>query len=111
MTTKSRCRQVILRHGMTYHMPSLTKKILKGKPYYYLRECQRVNGKPKIIWTMYLGSPETMFARLTRPKPKKVLVHEFGASAASFDIASSLDIVATIDRHVPKEGAKGPTVG
>src|SRR6266436_465684 len=27
-------------------MPSLTKKIVHGKPYYYLRECQRVNGKP-----------------------------------------------------------------
>jgi len=30
--------------SMTYHMPSLIKKkILRGKPYYYLRECQRVN--------------------------------------------------------------------
>jgi hypothetical protein len=28
-------------------MPSLTKKIVRGKPYYYLRECQRVNGKPQ----------------------------------------------------------------
>src|SRR6516164_4078253 len=47
----------LLHVSMTYHMPSLTKKILRGKPYYYLRECQRVNGKPKIISTIYLGTP------------------------------------------------------
>ena len=45
---------------MTYHMPSLTKKILRGKPYDDLRECQRVNGKPKIISTIYLGTPESI---------------------------------------------------
>jgi hypothetical protein len=29
-------------------MASLTPKTLKGRTYYYARECQRVNGKPKI---------------------------------------------------------------
>ena len=48
-------------------MPSLTKKIVRGKPYYYLRECQRVNGKPKIVSTTYLGSPESIRERLLRP--------------------------------------------
>lgn len=48
-------------------MPSLTKKIVRGKPYYYLRECQRVNGKPKVVSTIYLGSPESIRDRLLRP--------------------------------------------
>lgn len=74
-------------------MPSLTKKMIKGKPYYYLRECQRVEGKPKIIWTMYLGSSETIRDRVLNPEPHKVEIFEFGASAAAFDIASTLDIV------------------
>jgi len=97
--------------GMTHHMPSLTKKIIKGHAYYYLRECQRVNGKPKIVRTIYLGSAKTLLDRVTRPTPQQVDIHEFGASAATYDIACALDVVGTIDRHVPKRGTQGPTVG
>ena len=92
-------------------MPSLTKKIVHGKPYYYLRECQRVNGKPKIVSTLYLGSPESIRDRLLRPPPAEVAFQEFGGSAALFSIAQALEVVATIDRHVPKLGAQGPSVG
>jgi transposase len=92
-------------------MPSITKKMIKGKPYYYLRECQRVNGKPKIIWTTYLGTPETIRDRILNPEPHEIEIFEFGASAAAFDIASTLDIVSIVDRHCPKRTASGPSVG
>lgn len=92
-------------------MASLTKKIIDGKPYYYLRECQRVNGKPKIVSTLYLGSPESIRERLLCPKPAQIDFQEFGGSAAAFSIAQTLDIVATIDRHVAKRGHQGPSVG
>src|SRR5260370_32980029 len=92
-------------------MLSLTKKIVRGKPYYYLRECQRVNGKPKIVSTLYLGSAESIRDRLLRPQPAEVAFQEFGGSAAAFSIAQALDVVATIDHHVPKHGAQGPSVG
>ena len=35
-------------------MASILKKAIRSKPY-YARECQRVNGKPKIVWQKYLG--------------------------------------------------------
>lgn len=92
-------------------MPSLTKKIIRGKPYYYLRECQRVEGRPKIVSTIYLGTPQRILERLMRPEPTRVALREFGASAAVFDLAQAFDVVATIDRHVPKRGSQGPTVG
>jgi len=92
-------------------MPSLAKKIVNGKPYYYLRECQRVGGKPKIIWTQYLGSPKRLLERLMCPDPKEIDISEFGASAACFDIATALDVVAVIDRHVPKRGSDSLSVG
>jgi transposase len=92
-------------------MPSLTKKIVRGKPYYYLRECQRVQGKPKIVKTIYLGSPQKIYERLLCPEPAKIAFQEFGGSAAVFSMAQTLDVVATIDRHVPKRGAQGPSVG
>jgi transposase len=92
-------------------MASLTKKIIGGRPYYYLRECQRVNGKPTIVWQQYLGSAEDLVRRLANPTPQKAIVREFGASAACLDMAQQLDLVATIDRHVPKRGPLGPSVG
>ncbi|MBI3178358.1 MAG: IS1634 family transposase [Deltaproteobacteria bacterium] len=92
-------------------MPSLTKKLIHGKPYYYLRECQRVGGRPKIVWTLYLGSPQRLVERLTHPEPQSVALHEFGASAATYDIARELEVVSIIDRHVPKRGSRGPSVG
>lgn len=92
-------------------MPSLTKKIIRGRPYYYLRESQRVQGKPKIVSTLYLGSAESIRDRLFRPQPAEVAFQEFAGSAAVFSIAQQLDVVATIDRHVPKRGAQGPSVG
>src|SRR5918995_380184 len=90
---------------------SLTKKTIRGKPYYYFRECQRVGGKPKIVSTIYLGTAQGILESLTRPQPQRIAIREFGASAAVFDMAHTLDIVATIDRHVPKRGAQGPSVG
>jgi len=92
-------------------MPSLTKKMIRGHPYYYLRECQRVDGKPKIVWQQYLGSPAELVRRLAGPTPHKAVVREFGASAACVDVARQLDVAAIIDRHVPKRGVRGPSVG
>jgi transposase len=92
-------------------MASLTKKMIRGKPYYYLRESKRVNGKPKIVSTIYLGPPQRLLDRLLRPEPATVALAEFGASAAVFTLAQALEVVATIDRHVPKRGGQGPSVG
>jgi transposase len=98
---------------MTYDltMASLTKKFIKGRPYYYLRECRRVNGKPKIVWQEYIGTPQQLALRLTNPRPQEIIVREFGASAAAFDTAQQLQVVSLIDRYVPKEGSQGPSVG
>ena len=95
-------------------MASLTKKIIKGRAYYYLRECQRVNGKPKITWQKYLGPAEQLIERLKNPAlnvPQGVVLREFGASQACFDIATRLDVVNVIDRHAPKRRGDGLSVG
>jgi transposase len=92
-------------------MASLTKKMIAGKPYFYLRQCQRVDGKPKIVWTHYIGSPDRLVQRLMRPEPLRVTLHEFGASAAVFAVAQELQLIETIDRHVPKRSGVGPSVG
>jgi hypothetical protein len=73
-------------------MASLTKKLIGGRPYYYLRECRRVNGKPKIVWQEYIGTPQQLVVRLTRPEPQEAVIREFGAVAAAFDMAEQLGI-------------------
>jgi transposase len=99
-------------------MPSLTKKIIRGKVYYYARECQRVDGKPKIVWQKYLGRLDDILAAVAergeaRPLPqpqREGTVTDLGAVAALYDLSCRLDLVALIDHHVPKRG-RGPSVG
>ncbi len=95
-------------------MASLTKKMIRGKAYYYARECKRVDGKPKITWQKYLGRAEDIIATLTNEpavrEPREAVLADFGAVVALYDLARRLAIVSHIDRHVPKVGS-GPTVG
>lgn len=92
-------------------MAVLTKKIISGRPYYYLRECQRVDGKPKIVWQKYLGSVDQIIEKLRAPTPMSVSLREFGASRACFEVARELDVVETIDRFCPKRRTDGLSVG
>src|SRR5205814_6988317 len=91
-------------------MPSLTKKIIRGKPYYYLRECQRVEGKPKIVSTIYLGPPQSILYSLMPPAPAQLATYEFGASAAVCDIAQAIDLPAPLDHAVPKPSPDDPLI-
>lgn len=103
---------------MTYLMASITKKIIRGRPYYYARECQRVNGKPKIIWQKYLGRLEDIVAAVSAPPPLPPTVTdrsegwtvELGGVGALYDLCQRLDLQGVIDRHVPKR-TRGPSVG
>jgi len=98
-------------------MASITKKIIHGKPYYYARECRRIDGKPKIVWQKYLGRADDIIQAMTQParavsapEPEKAIITEFGAVVALYDLAQRLHLCEFIDRHVPKAGP-GPSVG
>jgi len=95
-------------------MASLTKKIIHGRKYYYARICKRINGKPKIVQTIYLGTLEKIIhnAHKANEVPQAAEVHlaELGATAALWDLAKRLQFVEIVDRHAPKR-RQGPTVG
>jgi transposase len=82
--------------------------------YYYLVESRRVNGKPRPVVLKYLGTAEAVGARFAETEregaPVAAHVVEFGALAALWDLASRLDLVGAIDRHVPKRD-QGASVG
>jgi transposase len=87
-------------------MASLTAKVIKGRTYYYARECRRVNGKPTIVRTVYLGSLDRILAAVqgaqTPPTPQSVDIASFGDVAALWDLARSIGLVDLIDRILPK---------
>lgn len=95
-------------------MASLTHKIINGHKYYYARVCKRVNGKPKIVETHYLGTVEKMIqgSQQSRdiPEAREVCIQQLGATAALYDIAKRLQLVEIVDRHVTKR-KQGTTVG
>lgn len=97
-------------------MPHLHKKKKNGHVYYHIREIQRVNGKPKVIWQKYLGTAETMYKRLVEnksaDKPEKVKTFSFGAVFMLNELENELDTIGIIDSIVPR-GKKetGPTIG
>jgi transposase len=97
-------------------MASLTAKVVRGKTYYYARECRRVDGKPKIVRTIYLGSADDLIAaaigrkQLQAPKPVSVDIAAFGDVAALYDLAQQIGLVGILDRHLPKR-EQGLSVG
>jgi transposase len=97
-------------------MASLTAKVVHGKTYYYARECQRVNGKPKIVRTIYLGSADDLIAAAMKqrqgqaPQPTSVDIAAFGDVVAFFDLAQQIGLVELLDRHLPKRD-QGLSVG
>jgi len=95
-------------------MPSLTRKILKGRPYYYARWCQRVDGRPKIVKTTYLGPLDNIVQAVEGSQqplaPQSAAVASFGDVAALYDQAAQVGLVELIDAQLPKRD-QGLSVG
>lgn len=95
-------------------MPSLTRKLIKGRPYYYVRHCQRIAGRPKIVKTTYLGPVERLVAAVEKAQvpaaPQKAEILAFGDVAALYDIATQLRLRELIDAQLPKRD-QGLSVG
>ena len=93
---------------------NLHKKQIRGHTYWYARECQRVEGKPKIVLQKYLGRAEDVANALGAPSqppaPREVILTDFAAPAALYDLIEQLDLIASIDRHAGKR-AQGISVG
>lgn len=86
------------------YMATLQKKNSRGKTYWQIVESRRINGKPRPIVLMHLGTADKLLRRLQEGvgKPLKAKVVPFGALAALWNLAEELDVVRTIDLHVQK---------
>src|SRR5665811_2342009 len=82
-------------------MASLYKKVIHGRPYWYLREMGWVDGKPKMVSERYLGTAAEVEALLdTREQhvvPERCRHLDFGAPAAVWGLLTDLRVAQVID--------------
>jgi transposase len=90
-------------------MAHLYKKLKKGHEYFYIRETQRVYGKPTTINQVYLGTADKVEAALGKGgfSPK-----EFGSVFALNELDRDVDLAGMINEILPpKKRVRGPSLG
>jgi transposase len=95
-------------------MAHIHQKMKKGRPYYYVREIARVDGKPRVVKQIYLGSIERIveLAQGGGRKCLKVSVEEFGSLFVANLIEEKIGFSAIVDSVIPSvEQEAGPSVG
>jgi transposase len=96
-------------------MAHIHKKMKKGRPYYYVRETARVNGKSKVVSQIYLGSAERIAQLASGGKAAectKLAVEEYGALWLANLIDSHVEIAPIVDSVIKKgKSEKGPSLG
>jgi hypothetical protein len=82
-------------------MVSLYKKMISGKPYWYLREMGWAGGKPVLVSDRYLGTAADIEALLDAHEaamlPERTRHLAFGDVAAAWGILQDLDVAVVID--------------
>ncbi len=94
-------------------MASLYKKTINGRPYWYLREMARIDGKPKMVSERYLGSAEDVVAAVQAGAgtvmPERTRHLGFGDLAAAWGLMDRIGVAAIIDEvtggRLPGAGA------
>ncbi|MFZ5453035.1 MAG: IS1634 family transposase [Thermodesulfobacteriota bacterium] len=96
-------------------MAHLYKKVKKGREYFYIRETQRVYGKPTTVNQVYLGTAEKVQAILEGQDEKAregFSPKEFGSVFVLNEIDRNLDLAGLVDELLPpKKRTKGPSLG
>ncbi|MEK7994624.1 MAG: transposase, partial [Planctomycetota bacterium] len=85
-------------------MATIQKKPCRGRTYWQIVESRRINGKPRPIVLLHLGTAEGLLRRLQEGagKPLKAKTLQFGAIAALWNIARELNVIPIIDEQVNK---------
>ena len=97
-------------------MGSLYKKVISGKPYWYLREMGWVDGKPKMISERYLGSAADIEALLDAREaavlPERTRHLAFGDVVAAWGMLEDLAVAGIIDEVTgARRSDAGPPAG
>lgn len=90
-------------------------KTKNGRPYLYVREIARVQGKPKVVSQVYIGAPERVRDMVDREGPMgeaKLRVQEFGSVWMAERMDRGIDLAGIVDSVVKRDPREtGPSVG
>ena len=89
-------------------------RIRKGnRSYWRIVESRRVNGKPRPVPVMYLGTADQLLERLLGAQDGRLRLRSFqhGDVAALKAMADRLDVVSIIDRQVKDRSRHALSVG
>jgi len=94
-------------------MASLQKHVVSGHTYWRIVESHRVNGKPRPVPILYLGTADSLLQRLLEAPAGRLTVRSYqhGDVAALKAAADRVGIVSIIDRHIPGQRGQRPSVG
>ncbi len=96
----------------TQNMASLQRHVVKGRTYWRIVESRRIDGKPRAVPIMYLGTADSLLQRLLEAPAGRLRIRSFqhGDVAALKAAADRLGVVSIIDQHVPQR-RRGLSVG
>ncbi len=82
-------------------MASLLKKKIKNNTYYYYVEQKRIDGKPRFVKQIYLGTAQQILQRIKAPAAllSEVTHCRFGLEAALFKIAQQLHLIEILNGY------------
>lgn len=89
----------------TQIMASLQRHVVKGRTYWRIVESRRVNGKPRAVPLLYLGSADSLLQHLLEAPAGRLRIRSYqhGDVAALKAAADRLGVVGIIDKHVPEQ--------
>lgn len=94
-------------------MASLQRHVVNGRTYWRIVESRRLNGKPRAVPVLYLGTADALLERLLEAPAGRLRIRSFqhGNVAALTAAADRLGLVSLIDKHVPRQRHRAPSVG
>lgn len=94
-------------------MASLQRHVVNGRTYWRIVESRRINGKPRAVPVLYLGTADALLERLLSAPAGRLRIRSFqhGDVAALTAAADRLGVVSLIDQQVPRQRHRTPSVG
>jgi transposase len=96
-------------------MAHLHKKVKKDHTYYYIRESQRIKGRPTIVNQVYLGTADKVQSLLDCPEgslPEGFSPKEYGSVFLINELDHDVDLAGMIDDLLPPgKKIRGPSLG
>ena len=95
-------------------MTSIIKKVFNDNTYYYAVKSARVNGKPRIVSQIYLGTADNIVEMKKQYESlpyTRLKSFEYGKLAALLHVNEELGFIDIVNKHTNKKSIDGLSVG